>query len=96
MKALVGAFNQEKALVGAFSVIAKTGCGTDGALHSTSGNTWPGANQENITTHMHIMHKLESCWRAKLGLLSVIRSPSVESSFLPNKTEKYLDATHDP
>ena len=38
MKALVGAFNQEKALVGAFSVIVKTGCGTDGALHSTSPN----------------------------------------------------------
>ena len=29
MKALVGAFNQEKALVGAFSVIVKTGCETD-------------------------------------------------------------------
>ena len=28
------AFNQEKALVGAFSVILKTGCGTDGALLS--------------------------------------------------------------
>ena len=36
MKAIVGAFNQEKALVGAFSVIVKIGCGTDGALHSTS------------------------------------------------------------
>ena len=36
MKALVGAFNQKKALVGAFSVIVKTGCGTDGALHSTT------------------------------------------------------------
>ena len=36
MKALDGAFNQEKALVGAFSMIVKTGCGTDGALHSTS------------------------------------------------------------
>ena len=34
MKALVGAFNQ--ALVGAFSVIVKTGCGTDGALHRTT------------------------------------------------------------
>ena len=32
---LIGAFNQEKALVGAFSVIVKTDCGTDGALHST-------------------------------------------------------------
>ena len=38
MKVLVGAFNQEKALVGAFSVIVKTGCATDGALHSTSLN----------------------------------------------------------
>ena len=36
MKALVGAFNQEKALVGAFSVIVKTGCGTDGAFYSTN------------------------------------------------------------
>ena len=38
VKTLVGAFSQEKALVGAFSVIVKTGCGTDGALHSTSYN----------------------------------------------------------
>ena len=36
VKALVGAFNQEKDLVGAFSVIVKTDCGTDGALPSTS------------------------------------------------------------
>ena len=36
MKALVGAFNQEKALVGAFSVIVKTGCETDGSFHITS------------------------------------------------------------
>ena len=36
MKVLVGAFNQEKALVGAFSVIVKEDCETDGALHSTS------------------------------------------------------------
>ena len=32
---VVAAFNQEKALVGAFSVIVKTDCETDGALHST-------------------------------------------------------------
>ena len=32
MKALVGAFNQEKALVGAFSVIVKT----DGSFYSTN------------------------------------------------------------
>ena len=36
--ALVGAFNQEKALVGAFSVIVKTDCETDGSFHSTSGD----------------------------------------------------------
>ena len=42
MKALVGAFNQEKALVGAFSVIVKTGCGTDGSICGTNRihNTW--------------------------------------------------------
>ena len=40
MKALVGAFNQEKTLVGAFSVSVnvKTGCGTDGSFYSTSGH----------------------------------------------------------
>ena len=38
MKALVGAFNQEKALVGAFSVIVKTGCETDGSFYSTTAN----------------------------------------------------------
>ena len=41
MKALVGAFNQEKALVGAFSVgafsmIVKTDCETGGSFYSTS------------------------------------------------------------
>ena len=39
MKSLLGAFNQEKALVGAYSVIVKTDCETDGALHSTSSDT---------------------------------------------------------
>ena len=39
VKALVGAFNQEKALVGAFSVIVKTGCGTDGSIFGTIKNT---------------------------------------------------------
>ena len=38
MKALVGTFNQEKALVGAFSVIVKTGCATDGSFYSTNLN----------------------------------------------------------
>ena len=45
MKAVVAAFNQEKALVGAFSVIVKTGCGTDGSIYSTTAvanGSWPG------------------------------------------------------
>ena len=36
VKALVGAFNQENALVGAFSVIVKTDCETDGSFYSTN------------------------------------------------------------
>ena len=36
MKAPVGAFNQEKALVGALSVIMKTDCETDGSIYSTT------------------------------------------------------------
>ena len=43
MKALVGTFNQEKALVGAFSVIVKIDCGTDGSFYSTSLN--PGSRK---------------------------------------------------
>ena len=42
MKALVVAFNKEKALLGAFSVIAKTDCGTDGSFYSTSPDLAPG------------------------------------------------------
>ena len=34
--ALAGAFNWEKALVGAFPVIVKTDCKTDGSFYSTS------------------------------------------------------------
>ena len=35
-KPLVGAFNQEKALVGAFSVIVRLDCETDGSFYSTN------------------------------------------------------------
>ena len=42
MKALAGAFNQEKALVGAFSVIVITDCGTDGSFYSTNQDTTMG------------------------------------------------------
>ena len=36
VKVVVAAINQEKALVGAFSVIVKTVCGTDGSICGTS------------------------------------------------------------
>ena len=38
VKALVGAFNKEKALVEAFSVMVKTDCETDGSFYITSVN----------------------------------------------------------
>ena len=49
MKAVIATFNQEKALVGALSVIVKTGCGTDGALHSTSYILVWTMNREQLT-----------------------------------------------
>ena len=52
VKALVGAFNQEKALVGAFSVIVKTGWGTNGSFYST--NTESVAGQNNICHRVSI------------------------------------------
>ena len=36
VKVLVCTFNQEKALVGAFSMIVKTDCETDGSFYSTN------------------------------------------------------------
>ena len=39
VKAVVAAFNQEKALVKAFSVIVKTDCETDGSFYSTNENS---------------------------------------------------------
>ena len=41
MKALVVTFNQEKALVGAFSVIVKTSCETNGSFYSTNLDVGP-------------------------------------------------------
>ena len=47
MKALVGAFKQEKALVGAFSVIVKTDCGSDGSFYSIT------IDAADIHLHLH-------------------------------------------
>ena len=62
MKALVvvGALNQEKALVGAFYVIVKTGCGTDGALHSTTAH--------NLQTGKHVSRADSRQWHGELNL----------------------------
>ena len=52
MKALVGAFNQEKTLVGAFSVIVKTDCATDGSFYSTNTGTGQLLATDNFTLHL--------------------------------------------
>ena len=53
MKALVGALNQEKALVGAFSVIVKTSCGTDGSICGTNYYT---LHAQHTSSHMAVFH----------------------------------------
>ena len=53
MKVLVGAFNQEKALVAAFSVIVKTDCETDG---------WSAALVLGCVTVTTIICKQERKW----------------------------------
>ena len=51
MKALVGAFNQEKSLVGAFSVIVKAGCVTVGSFYSTSPGYWDSDEQAALCSY---------------------------------------------
>ena len=57
MKALVGAFNQEKALVGSRGLLrdCTNGCGTDGELHSSNQDQYVNAdkaryNSEKVST----------------------------------------------
>ena len=45
MKTLVAAFNQEKALVGGFSVIVKTDCETDGSFAALVETLFPARRQ---------------------------------------------------
>ena len=52
MKVLVGAFNQDKALLGAFSVIVKTDCGTDGLFYSTSKD--PGSTVKTLVAALSL------------------------------------------
>ena len=71
---LVGTYNQEKALVGAFSVIVKTSCGTDGALYSTAQNRtriWtPALIQEKGGKHLR--YKVETLFSPLLCLCQKI------------------------
>ena len=61
MEALVGAFNQEKALEGAFSVIVKTDCGTDGSFYSTTQEDGGHPQQESS---LSVHHSLDTPERA--------------------------------
>ena len=73
MKALVGAFNQEKALVGAFSVIVKTGYGTDGSICGTSCNC--GLVPGEVLAMSLMMGASPSCSRIS-SLFSCVRALS--------------------
>ena len=63
MKALVGAFNQEKALAGSFSMIVKTGCGTDGSFHLPEVGVEVGGRGADARAphaallHLHLQHR---------------------------------------
>ena len=60
MKAVEAAFNQEKALVGAFSVIVKTDCETDGSFYSTLG-LYPQSSVRTVTIAAGVLRQ----WRAQ-------------------------------
>ena len=66
MKVLVGAFNQEKALVGAFSVIVQTvvePMDRFAALLTTYLTTYLATYQATFPTHL--LHKPEDCFSVK-------------------------------
>ena len=76
VKALVGTFNQEKAprgcIVGAFSVIVKTGYGTDGGSHST---------MQDIDTNMNGEIHLEEFRKHFQAIRSNIKTETIEQIF---------------
>ena len=67
MKALVGAFKQEKALVGAFSVIVKTGCGTDGSFYNT--------NQDSYSEEADTVDTTQRIMFLTAGVIMVLAAP---------------------
>ena len=92
MKALVGAFNQEKSLVGAFSVIVKTDCETDGSSAALIYKVPP----VNISicsagAPPHITNSLLSYTRlpvAKLKIIASVHIHSLQHSTDPAATAK--------
>ena len=76
MKAVVAAFNQEKALVGAFSVIVKTGCGTDGSFYSTTLNTieYRGSLVRNVMSTSRLPRAMASDSGLRSARLVTVRS----------------------
>ena len=62
MKALVGTFNQEKVLVGAFSVIVKTNCETDGSFYTTIKDMYEEFEEPLSGGEERLLPKLERQW----------------------------------
>ena len=55
VKVVVAAFNQEKALVGAFTVIVKTDCETDGSSEALFIWAHNGPDQDIMSANTHFM-----------------------------------------
>ena len=76
MKAVVATFNQEKALVGAFSVIVKTNCETDGSsaaltitlqLHP---RLYTRFLQSTVLTYFGLVLDLVLCFRSPISFFN--------------------------
>ena len=93
MKVLVAAFNQEKALVGAFSVIVKTDCGTDWSFYSTTiGRQRCRAPPSTATINIHkrIIHQQFSIPRPVLMASIIYITLPRYCHGRPQRKEKYL------
>ena len=95
-KAVVAAFNQEKDLVGAFSVIVKTGCVTNGQFYSTS---WDAELEMfEVKNNGNLISGLAGTTSAQLTAAQVVRcstsprtpAPSMDSR--TTNTNRYLMA----
>ena len=63
-----------KALLGFFGVIVKTGCGTDGALHSTNGDNGVIRGHYHVITIVSIAAQVTSFTTPAPGLLTCSHS----------------------